>query len=324
MAVYTPLSNDDVSALLAQYDIGEASSYEGIAEGVENTNYKLTTTSGRYILTIFEKRVAEADLPFFLGVMERLAARGFPAPKPIAARDGAVLTRVMGKPAVIISFLSGAWPREVEFWHCAAVGEALARMHVALDGFPGSRPNALSLRGWETLLVPRMDEAEKLRPGLAELVRKDMMAVRMAWRNDLPRGVIHADLFPDNALFEGGALSGAIDFYFACTDALAYDLAVCLNAWCFAGTHYDVERGRAMVSAYESVRPLSDLERQMLPTLARGAALRFLATRLADWTATPAGATVTPKDPLEYADKLAFWRGAGAHFDGPNPGTRAS
>ena len=308
MAVYTPLTDEDVAALLAQYDIGAATSCEGISEGVENTNYKLTTPTGRYILTIFEKRVAEADLPFFMGVMERLAARGFRAPKPIATRAGALLTRIKDKPAAIISFLDGVWPRQVALHHCAPVGEALAQMHIALSDFAGARANALSLRGWETLLVPRMDEAEKLRPGLAELVRKDMMAVRMAWRNDLPRGVIHADLFPDNVLFDGHELTGAIDFYFACTDALAYDLAVCLNAWCFDGPRYDLERGRAMIAAYESVRPLSTLEREMLPTLARGAALRFFATRLADWAATPDGATVTPKNPLEYADKLAFHR----------------
>ena len=310
MAVYTPLTSDDVAALLAQYDIGAATSCEGIAEGVENTNYKLTTASGRYILTIFEKRVAETDLPFFMAVMERLAARGFPAPKPIATRDGALLSRIKGKPAAIISFLDGIWPRQVELHHCAPVGEALARMHVALSDFAGLRPNALSLGGWETLLAPRMDEVEKLRPGLAELVRKDMMAVRTAWRNDLPRGVIHADLFPDNALFTDGALTGVIDFYFACMDALAYDLAVCLNAWCFDGPRYNLERGRTMIAAYESVRALSALEREMLPTLVRGAALRFFATRLTDWAATPAGATVTPKDPLEYADKLAFHRSA--------------
>ncbi|OQW61589.1 MAG: homoserine kinase [Proteobacteria bacterium HN_bin10] len=308
MAVYTVLSDADVTALLALYDLGALVSCEGVAEGVENTNYKLTTERGRFILTIFEKRTQAADLPFFIAVMERLAARGFPAPRPAATRAGGYLARVKDKPALIVSHLDGVWPRTWDAAHCAAVGEALARMHLALDGFAGARANALSLRGWETLLVPRLDDAEKLRPGLADLVRKDMMAARMAWRKDLPQGVIHADLFPDNALFEGGALTGVIDFYFACTDALAYDLAVCLNAWCFDGPRYDLERGRAMIGAYEGVRPLSKLERDMLPHLARGAALRFFATRLADWTATPAGATVTPKDPLEYADKLAFHR----------------
>lgn len=317
MAVYTILSADDVTALLAQYDIGAPVRSEGIAEGVENTNYKLTTSTGAYILTIFEKRVAEADLPFFMSVMERLAARDFPAPQPIAARDGGYLTRVKGKPAAIVSFLDGVWPRKIELWHCAAVGEALARMHVALEGFATERPNALSVLGWETLIVPRMHEVDKLRPGLAALVTQDMMRVRGAWRDDLPRGVIHADLFPDNALFAGGELTGVIDFYFACTDALAYDLAVSLNAWCFDGPRYDIERGRAMIAGYRRVRQLSSLERAVLPVLAYGAALRFFATRLADWTATPEGATVTPKDPLEYADKLAFHREArGAAFYG--------
>jgi homoserine kinase type II len=315
VAVYTPLSDADVAALLAQYNIGAPLRCEGIAEGVENTNYKLTTSSGPYILTIFEKRVAEADLPFFIGVMERLAARGFQAPQPLARRDGGYLTRVKGKPAAIVSFLAGVWPRQIELWHCAAVGEALARMHVALDGFDIERSNALSVAGWEKLLTQRMQEVEKLRPGLAELVTNDMARVRSAWRDDLPRGVIHADLFPDNALFAGGELTGVIDFYFACTDALAYDLAVCLNAWCFDEASYDIERGRAMIAAYASQRPLSALELDMLPHLARGAALRFFATRLADWTATPEGATVTPKDPLEYADKLAFHRAARAAAD---------
>jgi len=293
---------------LAQYDIGAPLRCEGIAEGVENTNYKLTTSSRRYILTIFEKRVVEADLPFFIGVMERLAARGFQAPQPIARRDGGYLTRIKGKPAAVVAFLDGVWPRRIELWHCAAVGEALARMHVALDGFEMERPNALSVAGWEALITPRMPEVEKLRPGLAALVSDDVARVRSAWRHDLPRGVIHADLFPDNALFAGGELTGVIDFYFACTDALAYDLAVCLNAWCFDGTRYDIERGRAMIAAYRRVRQLSGSERASLPVLAYGAALRFFATRLADWAATPAGATVTPKDPLEYADKLAFHR----------------
>ncbi len=315
MAVYTPLSDADVAALLAQYDIGAPLRCEGIAEGVENTNYKLSTSNGRHILTIFEKRVAEADLPFFIGVMERLAARGFQAPQPIAKRDGGYLTRIRGKPAAIVSFLDGAWPRQVALWHCAAVGEALARMHVALDGFEMERPNALSVGGWEALLTPRMDEVEKLQPGLAALLTDDMARVRSAWRHDLPRGVIHADLFPDNALFAGGELTGVIDFYFACTDALAYDLAVCLNAWCFDGPRYDVERGRTMIAAYTALRPLSALELDMLPHLVRGAALRFFATRMADWAATPEGATVTAKNPLEYADKLAFHRTARGAVD---------
>lgn len=312
MAVYTALTDADIAALLAEYDIGEALAFEGIAEGVENTNYKITTRAGRFILTIFEKRTREADLPFFIAVMARLAERGFPAPRPVAANNGAMLTRIKGKPACIVTHLDGVWPRAPELGHCAAIGEALAHMHRSLEGFEARRANALSISGWEALLRPRLAEAEQLRPGLAALIERDMRETHAAWPVDLPRGVIHADLFPDNALFTGERLTGVIDFYFACTDFLAYDLAVCLNAWCFEQEReYSRERGRAMIAAYEAVRPLSAAERDALPVLARGAALRFFATRLADWSATPDGATVTPKDPLEYADKLRFWRGAG-------------
>ncbi len=308
MAVYTNLNDDDVAALLSRYDLGNALTCEGIAEGVENTNYKLTTPSGRYILTLFEKRTQDSDLPFFIGVMEHLAKRGFPAPLPIADRAGACTSRVAGRPALVTSFLDGAWPRAWTSKHTAAIGETLARMHIGLDGFEMERANRLSIDGWETLIKPRMTEAEALRPGLAALIASDIAEVRAAWPSDLPRGAIHADLFPDNAFFAGDTLTGVIDFYFACTDALVYDLAVCLNAWCFDGALYDFGRGSAMIAAYNRVRPLSRQEREALPVLARGAALRFFATRLTDWSTTPVGATVTPKDPREYADKLTFHR----------------
>lgn len=309
MAVYTPLETTDLERLAASYDVGRVLACEGIAEGVENSNFKLVAEAGRYILTIFEKRTAESDLPFFMEVMARLAERDFPSPRPAATRAGGYLTRVKDKPAALVSFLDGAWPRTPGIGHCAAIGAALAGMHRALADFDMTRPNRLGPDGWERLIAPRLAQAERLRAGLAHEIARDAAAVRAAWPQDLPRGAIHADLFPDNALFVGDALSGVIDFYFACTDFLAYDLAVCLNAWCFEGERqYDTDRGAAMIAAYEAVRPLTDAERAALPVLARGAALRFFATRLADWGDTPEGALVRPKDPLEYADKLAFHR----------------
>lgn len=311
MAVYTHLTDAELDALLAEYDLGEAQSFHGIAEGVENSNFALATSRGRYILTLFERRVAETDLPFFIGVMARLAERGFPAPQPVSNKAGAQLTRVKGKPAAIVSFLDGVWPRAPSARHCAAIGEALARMHVALDGFAMERANALGPDGWEALIAPRLALAEELRSGLGDAVARDVAQVSARWPRDLPRGVIHADLFPDNALFVGERLAGVIDFYFACTDFLAYDLAVCLNAWCFERERdYNFTKGQAMIAAYQKVRPLAAAETEALPTLARGAALRFFATRLADWSATPSGALVRPKDPLEYADKLGFHRNA--------------
>lgn len=311
MAVYTPLTDAEITALLAEYEIGGVRACTGIAEGVENTNYKLETEAGRFILTIFEKRTREADLPFFMAMMAHLAARDFPAPRPVPTRGGALLARVRAKPACIVSFLDGAWPRAPDIGQCAVIGAALARMHLALSDFAPTRANALSIDGWERLIGPRLALAEYLRAGLAGAIETDMAAVRAGWPADLPRGAIHADLFPDNALFVGDALGGVIDFYFGCTDFLAYDLAVCLNAWCFEEERvFDMARGAAMIAAYETLRPLSSAERAALPVLARGAALRFFATRLADWSETPEGAQVTPKNPLEYADKLAFHRGA--------------
>ena len=310
MAVYTTLSDAELAALLGQYELGAPTALKGIAEGVENSNFFLATSKGRYILTIFEKRVKAADLPFFMGLTARLAERGVAAPRPIPTKAGELITQVKGKPAAIISFLDGVWPRNPDIAHCAAIGEALGRMHVALEGFELTRANSLSVDGWEALIAPRLALAEYLRGGLAAAIERDVAEVRAAWPTDLPRGVIHADLFPDNALFLGDRLSGIIDFYFACTDFLAYDLAVCLNAWCFEEERtYDLARGGAMIAAYEAIRPLSEAERAALPVLARGAALRFFATRLADWAETPEGAMVRPKSPMEYADKLAFHRG---------------
>ncbi|HRE43463.1 MAG TPA: homoserine kinase [Terricaulis sp.] len=311
MAVYTTLSDAELARFLGQYDLGEPTSLKGIAEGVENSNFFLATERGRYILTIFEKRVRADDLPFFMGLTTKLADAGVAAPRPIPTKTGELITQVKGKPAAIITFLDGVWPREPDIAHCAAIGEALARMHVALHGFELSRANALGPEGWSALIAPRLALAEFLRAGLAKKIEADMAEVRSQWPKDLPRGVIHADLFPDNALFLGDQLSGIIDFYFACTDFLAYDLAVCLNAWCFEEDgRYDLGRGGAMIAAYETIRPLTEAERAALPILCRSAALRFFATRLADWSETPEGAMVRPKNPLEYADKLAFHRKA--------------
>jgi homoserine kinase type II len=307
MAVYTDLTDDELHNLLAAYDLGEPLSFKGIAEGVENSNFFLETTAGRYILTIYEKRVARHDLPFFMQVMEQLAQAGVKAPLPITMRSGEVLADVRGKPAAIISFLQGVSPRRPSPTQCRAAGESLALMHQALQGFRGARENALSLPDWQALTQPRLEQAESLRLGLADSIITDLAFLSKTWPTGLPRGVIHADLFPDNVLFIADQVSGLIDFYFACEDALAYDLAICLNAWCFEPDRsFNITKGARLIQGYESVRPLGPQERDAIPILARGAAMRFFATRLADWAATPTSALVRPKDPLEYADKLAF------------------
>ena len=295
MAVYTDVTGDDLAAFLADYDLGELLSYKGVAEGVENSNFLVHTSCGYCFLTLYEKRVAPEDLPFFLSLMEHLAARGLTCPQPVKSRRGEMIGAIAGRPAAIVTFLDGMSIRRPTAAHCAAVGEALARLHLAGADFPMKRRNALSVGGWRPLYVASATGADNVQPGLRETIERELTFLEGAWPNGLPRGVIHADLFPDNV------------FFLADTDMLAYDVAICLNAWCFESDHsYNVTKGRALLQGYMATRPLSAEERAVLPLLNRGAALRFLLTRLVDWLDVPAGALVRPKDPLEYFRKLRF------------------
>ena len=307
MAVYTDVTAEDLTRFLSGYDIGELLAYKGIAEGVENSNFLVHTSRGNYILTLYEKRVATGDLPFFLALMEHLAERGLTCPQPVKNKKDGVLGRIAGRPAAIVTFLDGMWIRRPAAAHCAAVGEALAKLHLAGEGFAKKRSNALSVGNWRALFDQVKDRGDGVKPGLCATIEKELGKLEKVWPRDLPQGVIHADLFPDNVFFLGNKLSGLIDFYFACTDTLAYDVAICLNAWCFESDHsYNVTKGRALLKAYAKTRALNAAEKESLPLLARGAALRFLLTRLADWLAVPNGALVRPKDPLEYFRKLRF------------------
>jgi len=307
MAVYTDVSAEELADFLSRYDVGELLSYKGIAEGVENSNFLLHTSRGAYFLTLYEKRVAVGDLPFFLGLMAHLAQHGITCPQPVRNRAGETLGTLAGRPAAIIDFLEGVWPRRPSVVHCTAIGEALAKMHVAGGDFAMSRPNALSVAGWRPLFEAMAPCADEIQSGLRDQLATELAFLEGAWPKALVTGVIHADLFPDNALFLGEQLSGLIDFYFACNDVLAYDLAICLNAWCFEADHsFNVTKARALLNAYCRARPLSPDEQEALPLLARGAAIRFLLTRSVDWLNVPPGALVKPKDPLEYLRKLRF------------------
>jgi homoserine kinase type II len=309
VAVYTEVTDEELSSYLATYDIGTVLSYKGIAEGVENTNYFLHTTKGSYILTLYEKRVCESDLPFFLGLMQHLAKRGLNCPLPVSNRRGEPLGRLAGRPAAIITFLDGIAVRRPTAQHCGALGRVLAKLHLTGEDFPMSRPNALSLDGWASLFAQAEAQADQVAAGLRERTEKELKHLQHVWPHSLPTGVIHADLFTDNVFFIGAEVSGLIDFYFACTDALAYDLAICLNAWCFEPDwSFNLTKGRAMIAGYQSVRRLNQAEIEALPILCRGSALRFMLTRLVDWLNVPPGALVKPKDPLEYDRKLAFHR----------------
>ena len=310
MAVYTEVDDDALEAFLAEYDIGELQSYKGIAEGVENSNYYLETDRGRYILTLYEKRVSPQDLPFFIGLMEHLAARGIPCPTPLHGRDGQALRALCGRPAAIVTFLIGVWQRKVRIEHLAPLGEALARLHEAGRDFAGQRPNNLSLAGWRPLFEKSAPRAHEVQAGLAGEIEAELAFLEKNWPQGLPAGVIHADLFPDNVFFLGDKVSGLIDFYFACNDFLAYDVAVCVNAWCFESDgSFNVTKAKSLIGAYQRARALSAEERKALPILLRGGALRFLLTRLHDWIFRADGALVTPHNPLEYYRKLRFHQG---------------
>jgi homoserine kinase type II len=317
MAVYTDVAADELAEFLAAYNIGELLSYKGIAEGVENSNFLLHTTSGYFILTLYEKRVAKDDLPFFLGLMTHLASRGIICPQPVKNKSGEALGSLAGRPAAIINFLEGIWPRKPNAAHCAGVGQGLAKLHLAGRDFGMSRANALSVSGWRPLFDQAASRADELQHGLRGFLAAELDNLESGvWPQNLPSGVIHADLFPDNVFFLGEKLSGIIDFTFACNDILAYDVAITLNAWCFeSDCSFNVTKARAFLGAYCRERQLSDAEQDALPLLARGAALRILLTRLVDWFNVPPGALVRPKDPLEYVRKLRFQQGVNSVRD---------
>ena len=309
MAVYTDITNEELSVFLSNYDVGQLLSYRGIAEGVENSNFMVHTSSGNYILTLYEKRVDSNDLPFFLGLKQHLSSNGFSCPTPIKRKDDGLLGELAGRPAAMVSFPEGVWIRRPQPLHCRAVGEALAQLHASGEGFALTRRNSLTLPDWRPLWDQCVASQGQIDPDLSALVGVSLDELEAQWPAQLPAGVIHADAFPDNVFFIGEKLSGMIDFYFACNDFFAYDLAVCLNAWCFERDHaFNLTKGAALIAGYQAVRALNEGEREALPILAAGAALRFMLTRLYDWVNTPAGSLVVKKDPEEYVRKLRFHR----------------
>lgn len=309
MAVYTDVSDEDLAGFVARYDIGEPIAFKGIAEGVSNSNFFLQTTKDRYILTVYEARAPREDLPFFIGLMDHLAAHGFDCPCPIRMRDGEALADIAGKPAALVSYLDGLSVRKPSAAHCLAAGKAMAELHAAGEGFAMRRPNPLSVSGWRPLAEASGERAERISPGLSRRIAEEVAFHEARWPRGLPEGLIHADMFPDNVFFISGRCSGVIDFYFAANDALAFDLAIGLNAWCFEpDASFNLTKGQALLAGYEQVRRLEAAEVEALPLLARGAALRFLLTRTVDLLDVPAGALVKPHDPMPYDRRLAFHR----------------
>ena len=305
MAVYTQVPDLELARFVASHGLGQLHSCKGIAEGVENTNYLIESDTGRYVLTLYEKRVDPADLPFYLGLMEHLAAKGIACPVLVRDTAGRQIATLAGRPAAICPFLDGMSVKQPSAQHCAHVGEALARMHLAGSDYPLSRANALGPAGWQPLYDRFAARADEIQPGLAHLIDSELAHLVQNWPRGLPAGVIHADLFPDNVFFLANKLSGVIDFYFACNDLFAYDIAVCINAWCFdAGHRFERARCEALLAGYQRSRRLEPGEVHALPVLARGAALRFLLTRAHDWLTTPADAIVKPHNPNDYVERI--------------------
>lgn len=301
MAVYTQLKKQDVEEFLARYDHGALVGFSPIEEGIENTNYMVETTNSKFILTIYEKRVDTSELPFFLSLTDHLRNKGINCPVTLPSRDGAQIQDFMGKKACLISFLIGKGVTKIEDYHMAELGGKVARMHLAVQDFRQNRKNDFGLAKWSKLLEATAPRADELQKGLAKFIADEIYFLAANWPFNLPAGVIHADIFPDNVFFIGEKISGVIDFYFACSDYFAYDVAICFNAW---GIETDTRRQKLFLEGYEAVRPLKAEEKAAMPVLLRGAATRFLLTRLYDWFNTPEGAVVKKKDPLEYLKKL--------------------
>ncbi|NDC56017.1 MAG: homoserine kinase [Alphaproteobacteria bacterium] len=309
MAVFTPVSAHELQHWLTAYDVGDYVDHIAIAEGVENTNYHLITSRGTYVLTLFEKRVNVADLPFFMGIMNHLAGQNFPCPQPLPHADGGLFGTLKGKGACLVTFLPGAWTRHIQPLHVQQVGKILATMHGLGKNFQQTRANTLSLAGWPTLWAACRPRADDVHEGLVKEVDDELDFLQRHWPHNLPTGFIHADLFQDNVLFENDMLTGVIDFYFGCTDFLAYDLAITLNAWCVdARGTLNPTMIAAMMDAYEQVRPLGIDEKKALPIFLRGCRKKLIVkTRQQKPNAAP-GAMVTEKNPLEYFWKLRTWQ----------------
>ena len=314
MAVYTEIDGDTLAQFAAQYPLAQIDALKGITAGVQNSNFLLATADAKYILTVYESSangVAADDLPFFLGLMLHLSAQGLSCPVPLARKDGGLISTVKDKPAALVSFLEGRSVKTPRPEHCRALGAAMAQMHLAGDGFELHRPNNHGLSNWQTLFERCRSRADEVSPDLTRAMERELIRLKENWPDNLPAGIIHADLFPDNVFFMQGAVSGLIDFYFACNDFYAYDLAIALNAWCFeADATFNVTKARALLSGYQNVRPLAPEEIDAVPILGAGAAMRFLTTRLFDWLNQIDGAQVEPKNPNDFLRRLRFHRSA--------------
>ena len=310
MAVYTKLSDNNLREFFLKYNLGELLNYKGIKEGIENTNYFIETDKGKFILTVYEKRVEEKDLPFFMGLMKNLFDANFPSPEPIINKNGNYITEISKKKAAVVSFLDGAIKKNLTPNNCMEVGIQAAKLHKITKNLKGKRENKLSINSWRKIYDKVKKDCSKIHTNLPKIIEKNLDEIEKSWPKNIPAGIIHADLFPDNIFFDKKKLSGIIDFYFSCYDFYAFEIAICLNALCFEGKNenlsFNVTKAKRFIDAYSSIRKLTEKEKSSLKILCKGAAIRFLLTRVFDYLNLTEGAIVTVKDPLEYLKRLEF------------------
>ena len=319
MAVYTKLSENNLKEFFSKYNLGKLLNYKGLQEGIENTNYFIQTDKGKFILTIYEKRVREKDLPFFMGLMTNLFDANFPSPKPIINKNGNYITEILEKKAAVISFLNGSSKKNLSPDNCHSVGIQTAKLHMITKKLTVKRENRLSINSWRKFYKSVQKDCLKIHPNLTRIIEKNLDEIENNWPRNIPSGIIHADLFPDNIFFKGNKLTGIIDFYFSCYDFYAFEIAICLNALCFEGQKenlsFNVTKAKKFIDGYSSIRKLSQEEKKYLKILCQGAAIRFLLTRVFDYLNLIKGAMVKTKDPIEYLKRLEFHNSVNDYHD---------
>ena len=310
MAVYTKLSENNLKDFFSKYNLGKLLKFQGIQEGIENSNYFVKTDSGKFILTIYEKRVEEKDLPFFMGLMKNIFNENFPSPEPIINKNGNYITEILGKKAAVVSFLEGASKKNLTPDNCYEVGIYTAKLHMITKNLNIKRTNRLSVNSWRLIYRKIQRDCSKIYPDLTKIIERNLEVIEDQWPKNIPRGIIHADLFPDNIFFKGSKLTGIIDFYFSCYDFYALEIAICLNALCFEGKNenlsFNVTKAKKFIDGYSSIRKLTEEEKESLKILCHGAAMRFLLTRVFDYLNFTEDALVKIKDPVEYLKRLEF------------------
>ena len=310
MAVYTKLSENNLKDFFSKYNLGKLLKFKGIQEGIENSNYFVKTDSGKFILTVYEKRVEEKDLPFFMGLMKNIFNENFPSPEPIINKNGNYITEIFGKKAAVVSFLEGTSKKNLTPGNCHEVGIYTAKLHTITKNLNIKRTNRLSVNSWRLIYRKIQRDCSKIYPDLTKIIERNLEVIEDKWPKNIPRGIIHADLFPDNIFFKGSKLTGIIDFYFSCYDFYALEIAICLNALCFEGKNenlsFNVTKAKKFIDGYSSIRKLAEEEKESLKILCHGAAMRFLLTRVFDYLNLTEDALVKIKDPVEYLKRLEF------------------